>query len=220
MGALLFSFNSFSHYVTLNHNPNFDQYKRSGCLLSPRPLNRPRDIGGDFLYVLSYSMTFRNTVTSFQNRNLEITHTPSISLSLMVFQQLQLLFSRLIFSYILALSLGIWRSGEGNARDYGSSVTSPSVCHERVKLMAQRGVGGLQSFCRRLWKRMPFIADWPSQAVAEASHLISRGWGVALHGFKVNVPVLMKLPWSTGLLGRAMSECPSPCWSLQVCCGS
>lgn len=147
-------------------------------------------------------------------------HTPSISLLPMFFQQLQLLFSRLIFSYILALSLGIWRSGEGNARDYGSSVTSPSVCHERVKLMAQRGVGGLQSLCCRLWKRMPFITDWPSQAVAEASHLISGGWGVALHGFKVNVPVLMKLPWSTGLLGHAMSECPSPCWSLQVCCGS
>lgn len=62
--------------------------------------------------------------------------------------------------------LGTWRSGEGNARDYGSSVTGPSACYERVKLMARRGVGGLRSLCCRPWKWMPFIADWPSQAVA------------------------------------------------------
>lgn len=59
-----------------------------------------------------------------------------------------------------------WRSGEGNTRDYGSSVTGPSACHERVKLMAWSGVGGLRSHCCKPWKRMPFIADWPSHAIA------------------------------------------------------
>lgn len=184
-----------------------------------------------FIQILGWLFSVKShdlhKITSFKMKNINATwdktgnhtHTRTLYLS---FAEWSFNSCSLIFSYILALSLGIWRSGEGNARDYGSSATGPFACHERVKLMARRGVGGLQSLCRRPWKRMPFITDWPSQAVAGglSPDVLDGDLGGSLPGFTVNVPVLMKPLWSTGPLCHAMSECPSSCWSLQVCCGS
>lgn len=141
-----------------------------------------------------------------------------------MFVQLRTFYSSISIPILSPLSSAIWRSGEGNARDYGSSAAGPLFLPWQGKVNGSERSGrspisiaaGRENGClllrtdpHNVWLEASHLMFWMRPGGAEGSGGGEEKGG-SLPVFTVNVPMLMKLLRSAGLLRHASLSVPSP----------